>query len=152
MYALVVLVKMALLDNISAEPSSSITYQDVSKAGTYLNTCLDKMVEAAGMTDYRIPYLFPGMVIRPRKWYHYQLRRKHQSISSEDPCFTVFAGPDDHPALRATAEIAPPLPSATEDGAKTGQSPASGGLDLLSSGIFVAETVVHITVDDRRVW
>ncbi len=71
MYALIVLVKTALLDNTSAEPSSSITYQDVSRAGPYLYLCLDKFVPAAGISEYRLPYLFAGIVIRLRKWYHY---------------------------------------------------------------------------------
>ena len=74
-YALVVLVKTALLDNISTEPSSLITHQDISRAGPYLTLCLDKTVEAEGMTNYRIPSLFSGMVVRLRKWYHYQLQR-----------------------------------------------------------------------------
>ena len=39
-YALTVLVKTALLDNTSAEPSSSITYQDTSRAGPYSKLCL----------------------------------------------------------------------------------------------------------------
>ena len=68
MYALVVLVKTSLMDNISAKPNSSTPYQDVSRPGPYLNLCLDKLVEAAGMKEFRIPYLFAEMAIRLRKW------------------------------------------------------------------------------------
>ena len=60
--------------------------------------------------------------------YHYQYQRKYQSGLSEDPCFTLFAGPDNLPALRAAAEIPAPLPSVTKDEAKTGKGPAGGDL------------------------
>lgn len=124
MYALVNLVKTALLDNIAAAAGASCTYQNLSGAGVYLDLCCDKLVEAGGETeDYRVSSAFSKIAIRLRKWYRYQLQRKDMRDMSEDPPFSLYAAPDDHPALHDIAETPSPSIFASHDAAHAGQYP-----------------------------
>lgn len=100
-YSLVVLTKASRLDDISAGLGSSSVYQNLSRADVHMSLCLGKLEQAAGMTgEYRISSLFFDYAVRLRKWYLYQVQRKQASDLSEDPPFSLYAGPFDHPALR----------------------------------------------------
>lgn len=120
--ALVILSMTALLDNISADSGSTTTYQEITKAGTLLELCHDKFVEAGG-TEFTIPYVLAGQITRLHIWYRYQLHRQTLPSPSEEPPLVLFSDSDDHPALRAAAENTPPFSTAP---ASTEESPASG--------------------------
>ena len=111
LYCLLLLAKMSLLDHVCPVTNPEMSYRHRSKADKYLSSCIDRFVEAAGVTEYRAPFFIAGMALRLQKWYNYQLQVKKTSESAEDPFYTLAGGADTHPALHMSL----PLPVSPPD-------------------------------------
>ncbi|KAF4549614.1 Hypothetical protein D9617_20g026700 [Elsinoe fawcettii] len=102
-FALVMLISIKLLPLPSEEEdplAASGIYHNSTQVDLYLNAVVDRMVEAAGMMEYRIPAVFAGPLVNARKWYNWAMDRCSKGLSADGGLtFGLFTGPDDHPAL-----------------------------------------------------
>ncbi|PSK54340.1 hypothetical protein B9Z65_3459 [Elsinoe australis] len=103
MYATLMLIAITFLPKPSFEQdpvaASGLNHEE-AQAEIYLNAFVDKLVEAAGNMEYRVPAVFAGPLIKARKWFLWAQDRQCQGLSIDGGLtYGLFTGPDDHPAI-----------------------------------------------------
>ncbi|PNS21779.1 hypothetical protein CAC42_377 [Sphaceloma murrayae] len=103
MFATIMLIAITLLprpsDRQTSVAASGMCFE-TAQAESYLNALAEKLVEAAGMMEYRVPSVFAGPVVKARKWFLWAQDRQRRGLSTDGGLtFGLFTGPDDHPAL-----------------------------------------------------
>ncbi|KAG8624994.1 hypothetical protein KVT40_006745 [Elsinoe batatas] len=104
-FALIVLIAIKMLP-LPSEDEDAVAATGIYHASTevdiYMNAVVDKMLEAAGTMEYRVPTIFAISIVNVRKWFLWAEDRHSRGLSPDGGLtFGLFTSTEDHPALHA---------------------------------------------------
>ncbi len=90
-YALIILVKLYISSKTPQSKIGAVLDPASLKVGIYLNSMIDKLIEAVGPKECRAPFTFLGMLMRLHGWYKSQEKEENFSLpiipKTEDECW-----------------------------------------------------------------